>query len=136
MIHRHCSTKSLHGRTIRFRASAFRRRFRWASPGIRRAAKALAKLARSSSSDPWIRTAILSSASPLRFRLVEQNLLSDQPFAASADGQAIYRPVDIHRRCRNQTSEVHRLLEQFASRDRAAIRVRRHNNCLRPWPWT
>jgi putative heme-binding domain-containing protein len=76
-----------------------------------RAAKALAKLARSSLTDVWIRTAILSSASPLVSDLLAE-LLFDKPFAASADGQQFLAQLIFIVGARNQTSEVYRLLEQ------------------------
>ncbi len=78
-----------------------------------RAVLALSNMARSSSSDPWIRTAILSSASRLASDLLTE-LLFDEPFAATADrGQFINQLVFIVG-ARKQTSEVHQILEQLA----------------------
>ncbi|MCI0334450.1 MAG: CehA/McbA family metallohydrolase [Planctomycetes bacterium] len=79
------------------------------------AAKALAKLARSSSSDPWIRTAILSSASPMAFDLLTE-LLFDEAFVASADGRQCITQLVFMVGARNQTAEVHQLLQQLAMR--------------------
>jgi putative membrane-bound dehydrogenase-like protein len=82
-----------------------------------RAATALANLARLSSADPWIRTAILSSASELAFDLLEE-LLPDKSFTESADGQQLVAQLVFIVGARNQASEVHLFLEQLASRDR------------------
>ncbi|MFL6545275.1 MAG: HEAT repeat domain-containing protein, partial [Candidatus Udaeobacter sp.] len=78
-----------------------------------RAARALANLARSSSSDPWIRTAILSSASSLTIDLLK-DLLSDDKFAPSAGGQEFINQLAFIVGARNQISAVHQLLDQLA----------------------
>lgn len=78
-----------------------------------RAVKSLAKLARASSSDPWIRTAILSSANRLASDLLTE-LLLDEPFAATADGRQFITQLIFIVGARNQTSEVLQLLEQLA----------------------
>jgi putative heme-binding domain-containing protein len=79
-----------------------------------RAAKALAKLSRLSSFDPWIRTAILSSAAPLVSDLLT-DLLLDEAFAASADGRQMITQLIFIVGARNQTPEVNRLLGQLAT---------------------
>lgn len=80
-----------------------------------RAAKALAKVARTSSSDPWIRTAILSSANLLASDLL-RDLMVDEPFVASADGREFISQLVFLVGARNQASEVHQLWEQMAKR--------------------
>jgi putative membrane-bound dehydrogenase-like protein len=79
-----------------------------------RAAKALAELARSSSADPWIRTAILSSASPLAFDLLKE-LLFDEAFRGSAEGRDCISQLVFLVGARNQSAEVHELLQQLAA---------------------
>lgn len=78
-----------------------------------RAGKALAKLARLSASDPWIRTATLSSASPLAYGLLEQ-LLFDDTFRATAEGRECISQLIFLVGARHQTAEVHGLLRQVA----------------------
>jgi putative membrane-bound dehydrogenase-like protein len=82
-----------------------------------RAAKALAQLARSSSSDPWIRTAVLSSANELASDLLAE-LMFDEKFATSAGGQPLINQLIFIVGARDQPTEVHRLLEQLAQREK------------------
>jgi putative membrane-bound dehydrogenase-like protein len=79
-----------------------------------RAAIALAHLARSSAADPWIRTAILSSASQLAFNLLKELLLDDK-FAASADGREFISQLVFIVGARNQSPEVYELLGELAA---------------------
>jgi hypothetical protein len=77
------------------------------------AAKALAKLARSSWSDPWIRTAILSSASSPAFDLLKE-LLFDDAFRATVEGRDTISQLVSLVGARNQSPEVYALLQQLA----------------------
>ncbi|MBI2478812.1 MAG: HEAT repeat domain-containing protein [Planctomycetia bacterium] len=82
-----------------------------------RAATALARLARSSAGDIWLRTAVLSSVSSLADRMLIE-LLNDREFATSSVGTALLVQLSIVVGARSRPAETNRVLEAIASEDR------------------
>ncbi|WP_193378497.1 c-type cytochrome, partial [Singulisphaera acidiphila] len=74
--------------------------------------------------DPWVRTAILSAAIANPAGLFER-LWSDRPFAASAEGLSLLRPLALVVGARAQPDEIGRLLDTLATGapDEAGIEV-------------
>jgi putative membrane-bound dehydrogenase-like protein len=79
-----------------------------------RAVAALARIARTDASDPWIRAAVLSSSSALSDRLLAV-LLDDAAFATSAAGAGILDELALTCGVRNEPNEVANLLDTLAS---------------------
>ncbi len=76
--------------------------------------RGLATIARRDARDPWVRTAVLSSATADPAGLFER-LRGDRSFAASDDGVAILRPLALVVGVRGKPDEVSRLLASIAS---------------------
>ncbi len=90
----------------------------------RRAAAALANIARRDAGDTWMRTAVLSSSLKLSAGMLE-SLLADAAFAASASGQQFLRHLALVVGGRNRTSEVAsvlKLIETSPGAKPAAVR--------------
>ena len=80
----------------------------------RRAAGALARIARSSASDVWIRTALLSSVTRCA-EAVFAELAADQPFVTSAAGADFLEQLARVVGARNQGHEVETMLSTLAT---------------------
>ncbi len=78
------------------------------------AAQALARLARSSAGDRWVRTAVLSSASGLADQMLVE-LLADREFATSSAGSAMLTQLAILVGSRSQQGEIDRVLETLVT---------------------
>ena len=87
-----------------------------------KAAVALAAMARTSASDRWIRTAVLSSASELADRMLI-DILTDVSYSATADGALLLSQLASVVGARNQIDEVSRVMQALAeqSQDRANV---------------
>ncbi len=79
-----------------------------------RAALALGRVARSSAADPWIRTAILSSAAHSSVSLIA-NLLDDPAFLSSSSGLALIADLAALTGSRKQPTELGQVLERLAT---------------------
>ncbi len=71
------------------------------------AAETLARLARRNAADPWIRTAVLSSALNLSSEMIA-TLLDDEPFATSDAGRTLLRQLALVVGGRGKADEVKR----------------------------
>lgn len=85
----------------------------WHDP---RAARALATIARTSAADPWLRTAVLSSANESASELLAE-LLADKAFTSSDDGQQLALQLAFVVGARNKSGEASSLLERLAALD-------------------
>ncbi len=81
-----------------------------------RAAQAMAHLARSSASDKWVRTAVLSSASGLADRMLVE-LLKDREFATSSSGSTMLAQLATVVGARSQQAEINRVLEEIVTHE-------------------
>lgn len=88
-----------------------------------RAARALAALARTAAADPWLRTAVLSSAHESTSTLLAE-LLGNEAFASGSDGQQFILQLAFVVGARNKSGEVSSLLEQLAALDQDAGALR------------
>ncbi len=79
------------------------------------ALEALATIARRDAADPWVRTAVLSSAAADPCRLFER-LWRDRDFASSATAIALLRPLAMVVGARGQSRELVRVLTAAAAR--------------------
>src|SRR5262249_41457998 len=88
------------------------------------AARGLATIARRDAADPWVRTAILSSAIVSPAGLFER-LWHDRDFAASPGGLTLLRRLALVVGARSRPEETGRLLEALSGRepDEAGIEV-------------
>ncbi len=81
-----------------------------------RAAQALARLARSSTDDVWLRTAVLSSASELAAEMLI-TLLADHEFTASSSGNVFLSELAKVIGGRSRQAEIDQVLEALADDD-------------------
>ena len=86
----------------------------------RLAAEALARLARSSAGDVWLRTAVLSSASGLADRMLGE-LLNDRGFATTSSGTAFLSQLAVLVGARSRDAETIRVLEALVKEDRLQL---------------
>jgi putative membrane-bound dehydrogenase-like protein len=84
-----------------------------------RAVRALGELARSQGSDPWMRTAILSSLGDSSDRVLA-SLLQDPRFDARGPALEMVEPLALVAGVRNRREEVERVLDALAARTPAA----------------
>ena len=87
-----------------------------------RAAQALARLARTSANNHWLRTAVLSSSSGFADRMLVE-LLHDREFATSSGGPALLAQLATVVGARSQSMEVNRVLEAMAVKDRLQLNL-------------
>jgi putative membrane-bound dehydrogenase-like protein len=76
-------------------------------------ARGLAAIARRDAGDPWVRTALLSSATADPAGLFEP-LWSDRAFAASEHGEALLRPLALVIGARGKREEIRRIVSALA----------------------
>ena len=81
-----------------------------------RAAQALARLARSSAGDVWVRTAVLSSAGSWADRMLAE-LLNDREFAVSSAGNELLAQLATVVGARSRQAETDHVLEVLAAED-------------------
>ncbi|MEO6808028.1 MAG: PVC-type heme-binding CxxCH protein, partial [Isosphaeraceae bacterium] len=81
----------------------------------------LARIARKDAGDPWIRTAVLSSASKSTGPLFE-SLLADPEFAKTPDGLALLRPLAVMVGARGRPEGVQHLLTALALANESEVR--------------
>ncbi|SIN73771.1 putative membrane-bound dehydrogenase domain-containing protein [Singulisphaera sp. GP187] len=86
------------------------------------AAQGLATIAKRDAADPWVRTAVLSSAIASPAGLFER-LWGDRGFAASAEGLTLLRPLALVVGARAQTEEIGRLLNALATGEPDEARI-------------